>query len=473
VIKFILNNQTIETEKEEGGSLLDFIRTEMHLTATKIGCREGDCGACTVLEGSLDDGVLTYKSIVSCLTPLVNVHAKHIVTVEGLNLDDLSPVQNAMSENSATQCGFCTPGFVVALTGHLLSPNNGAALDSLGGNICRCTGYKSIEKAATKVDELKQELLLGSEIEQMIQNGWLPDYFSDIEHRLVEIKDIEADLDGIIISGGTDLMVQQAESIRYKKIAVAKGFIPNDISEENGKLKIGAGIKINDFFHKRQIIKHIPQLVKFFPLIASEQIRNMGTLAGNIVNASPIGDISIMLLALDAKLLLENKNAEQRQLALKDFFINYKETSLKPEEIIKHIMINPDMEMNFNFEKVSKRTYLDIATVNTAMSILVKDKIIREVYFSAGGIAAVPMFMRKSVEFLKGKELSVSTLESVLSVIQSEISPISDIRGSSRYKRLLLRQLFLQHFLKLFPEKFKQAEILNIMTTNNLPYEEY
>jgi len=473
VIKFILNNQTIKTEKEEGSSLLDFIRTEMHLTATKIGCREGDCGACTVLEGRLVDGVLTYKSIVSCLTPLANAHAKHIVTVEGLNLDDLSPVQNAMSESSATQCGFCTPGFVVALTGHLLSSHNSAAVNSLSGNICRCTGYKSIEKAAGKVDELKQNLLFGSEIEQMIKEGWLPDYFSGIKNRLVEIEAIMTDMDGILISGGTDIMVQQADGLRHKKFVRAGDFITDNVTEENGNIKIGAGITINDFFRNRLIMEHLPQLSEFLPLIASEQIRNMGTLAGNIVNASPIGDISIMLLAFNSSLVLENKDSRQRQLALKDFFVSYKKTRLKPDEIIKHILISADMDMNFNFEKVSKRTYLDIASVNTSLGITVDNKLIKEVYFSAGGVAAVPKFMLQSSGFLKGKELSIPTLESVLPVIQSEISPISDIRGGSIYKRLLLRQLFLQHFLKLFPDEFEQKDLLNIMITNSLHDEKY
>ncbi len=473
MIKFILNNQTIKTEKEEGSSLLDFIRTEMHLTATKIGCREGDCGACTVLEGSLVNGILTYKSIVSCLTPLVNADGKHIVSVEGLNLDGLSPVQNAMAENSATQCGFCTPGFVVALTAHLLSSQNSAAVDSLGGNICRCTGYKSIEKAAVKVDELKQVLLFGSEIEQMIKKGWLPYYFSGIEKRLAEIETIKTNMDGILISGGTDLMVQQADSLRHEKIARAGDFVSDKVAEEDGTIKIGAGITVNDFFRNGLIMEHLPQLSDFLPLIASEQIRNMGTLAGNIVNASPIGDISIMLLAFDSRLVLENKDSEQRQLALKDFFVSYKETSLKPDEIIKYILVNTDMDMNFNFEKVSKRTYLDIASVNTSLGITVDNKLIKEVYFSAGGVAAVPKLMSQSSGFLKGKELSIPTLESVLPVIKSEILPISDIRGSSRYKSLLLRQLFLQHFLKLFPDEFEQKDILNIMTTNSLYDEEY
>lgn len=476
MIEFILNNQKIITEKANGSSLLDFIRKESHLLGTKIGCREGDCGACTVLEGSLKNNELTYKSIVSCLTPLINAHGKHIVTIEGLNMEDLSAVQKSMADNSATQCGFCTPGFVVSLTGYLLSSDKKDPLQSISGNICRCTGYKSIEKAAHEIDDLKGSLLMGSEINSMIKKGWLPDYFSNIQQRLSKINsDKQQDNIGeILIGGGTDLMVQVPEKIRQVLLSSTSTKIPNNIDYKDGRIKVGAGINMSDFIHHHIIISNLPQLKDFFPLIASEQIRNMGTFAGNIVNASPIGDLSILLLSLNSQLIIEKTDQNTRKVLLKDFFLDYKKIDLRIDEVIKFIVFDkPKKGQKINFEKVSKRTYLDIASVNSAISINVNNEIIESISFTAGGIAAIPKYMSKTSNFLMGKKLELSTLELSIDILQNEILPISDIRGSKEYKRLLIRQLFLQHFLKLFPEFFEGQEIYKLMTTNTMHYEKY
>ena len=369
MIEFILNDQKVATEKSEGTTLLDYIRKEHHLTGTKIGCREGDCGACTVLEGTLDNGGVKYKSIVSCLTPLINVHGKHIVTIEGLNMDKPSAVQKAMVDHAATQCGFCTPGFVVSLTGHLLSCNHNDSLEAIGGNICRCTGYKPIEKAAKEVDDFKKTLKKENTLEDLVKRNGLPEYFLLISERLIKIKtnkDHSAD-NQILIGGGTDLLVQQAEIIRNSKLISTEKIIPKSVEFDEENIKVGAGITISDFF-KNPIIKNIfPQLNEFYPLIASEQIRNKGTLAGNIVNASPIGDLSVLFLALDASLIIENPKGEIRKIRLNEFFIDYKKTALKANEFVTFIVFEPSNDkQRMNFEKVSKRTYLDIASVNTA-----------------------------------------------------------------------------------------------------------
>jgi len=470
VIEFILNNQRILTEKAPGLSLLDFIRKDSQLFGTKIGCREGDCGACTVLEGSLANSVLTYKTIVSCLTPLINVHGKHIVTVEGLNMDELSPVQKAMADNAATQCGFCTPGFVVSLSGYLLSTEKKDPIQSISGNICRCTGYKSIEKAALEIDDLKKSLKDGNIIESLLEKGWIPDYFATIPKMLSKIKPLENQTVGneILIGGGTDLMVQQAEDIHSTGLESIQGNIPNTVEIANNRIKVGAGINTNGFFTSPVINSAFPQLKEFSRLIASEQIRNMGTLAGNIVNASPIGDLSILLLAMDADLILEKTNGETRQLKLADFFLDYKKTELNVDEAIKFVVFDKLTEgQKINFEKVSKRTHLDIASVNTAISIVVKEGLIKNCSLSAGGIAPFPMYLTKTNDFLTGKKLDITTLGLAFEILQQEITPISDIRGSEKYKRLLIRQLFLQHFLVLFPDMFNDEQVHNLMTTNS------
>ncbi len=469
MIEFILNDRFIRVDQaKEGMSLLDFIRKEMNLTGTKTGCREGDCGACTVLAGEIINNRLVYRSVVSCLTPLINAKGKHIVTIEGLNTAEINPVQKSIADNSATQCGFCTPGFVVSLTDHMLSNHDKDAVHSLSGNICRCTGYKSIEKAAKKVDELKDTLKKGNEIGSMVEKGWLPHYFLEIKERLLKISsDKPKDRNSQIIGGATDLMVQKPGELLVSKLVRITSFVPDTVEISDDRIFIGAGIKMNDFFENKYLNRYFPGLSEYLELIASSQIRNMATPGGNIVNASPIGDISVLLLALNADLILESEEGSERQLKLRDLFLDYKKLDLKPSERIKYITIEiPAQSVLFNFEKVSKRTHLDIASVNSSVCICSDGKIINEIYISAGGVAPYPKLLVKTSDFLKGKELSIDHLNTALDIIQEEIFPISDIRGSAEYKRTLLRQLFLMHFVKLFPQNFSQKKILSLMLTN-------
>ena len=459
MITFILNNEKISTGNAAGSSLLDFIRYEMGLPGTKIGCREGDCGACTVLMGSAENGTISYKSIVSCLTPLFNAHGRHIVTVEGINSGHLSPVQKALVDNSATQCGFCTPGIVMSLTAFSLAdskPSAETAIASVSGNICRCTGYKSIENAAEAISDILKNKNISDPVRWLVAQKHLPDYFLTIAERLAQILSAEppgADK-GIIIAGGTDLMVQKAEElgdsdiISFQDRKDLKG-----INIINGRCIIGAAATMSDVEYSSTLRKFLPELPSYMKLIASEPIRNMATVAGNIVNASPIGDLSVILLALNAEVAIAG-SGEVRSVPLKNFFLGYKKIDLTKEEFITSIAFDYQPEPAlFNFEKVSKRTHLDIASVNSAMRLTMKDQNIGECYLSAGGVSPVPLFLRKTSEFFSGKPVTVEIILQANTVMQEEISPISDVRGSAEYKRLLLRQLLIAHFIRLLPER--------------------
>src|SRR5659263_26458 len=454
MITFILNNEKVSTGSAAGSSLLDFIRYEMGLPGTKIGCREGDCGACTVLMGSVENGTLKYKSIVSCLTPLVNAHGKHIVTVEGINTGHLSTVQKALVDNSATQCGFCTPGIVMSLTAYSLAdakPAAETAVASVSGNICRCTGYKSIEKAAEAIAVILHNKNISDPVSWLVEQKHLPDYFLTIAERLTEIpnaKPSSAD-EGIRIAGGTDLMVQKAEElgdsdiISFQDRKDLKG-----INIINGTCVIGAAVTMSEVEHSAALRKFLAELPSYMKLIGSEPVRNMATVAGNIVNASPIGDMSVMLLALNADVTIAGAG-EVRTVPLKNFFLGYKKIDLAKEEFISSITFDYRPEpVLFNFEKVSKRTHLDIASVNSAIRITMKGQNINECHLSAGGVSPVPLFLRKASEFLSGKPVTSEIILQANTVMQEEISPISDVRGSAEYKRLLLRQLLVAHFLR-------------------------
>jgi len=471
MITFILNNQLIHTEEPAGTVLLNLIRYKMHLMGTKAGCREGDCGACTVLEGHLENGTTHYKSIVSCLTPLGNVQGKHIVTVEGLQKDKMSPVQQAMIDNAATQCGFCTPGFVMSLTAHSLAPQKSTpekVINAISGNICRCTGYHSIKHAAEDLDAALAKKDQNDPLGWLIKEAFLPEYFRGIAGRLNEIKKESAgNKTGKPIGGGTDLFVQQADALAAADLCFLKGDKAHkgtiEIETDTGICRIDGTATATDIIHHPALQQAFPRLKDYFKLISSEPIRNMGTVAGNIVNASPIADLVIFFLALDAEVQLKTKRGATRNVALRKFYTGYKQPVRQQDEIITHIRFRLPEKAFFNFEKVSKRQHLDIASVNTAMLLQLEGDIIREVHLSAGGVYAWPYYAEKTADFMKGQKLTPKLVSEAAEVLASEIAPISDIRGSKDYKRFLLRQLFFAHFTEMFPQQFTPEVLFSKM----------
>ena len=473
MIQFILNNQIIKTSVKSGVTLLDFIRDRQQLKGTKIGCREGDCGACTVLVGTNNEARVNYQSITSCISPLGNANGKHIVTIEGINLPStLNTVQKAMTNNYATQCGFCTPGFVVSMTGFALrsldatQSNKQTCKDAISGNICRCTGYKSIEKAGLEIERRLQETNGNNKINWLIKEGFIPNYFESIPLRLKELQndnssalayhtpsEVEEISKRIKVANGTDLYVHHADKLAEENVhLLADGTALKGISFSEGICTLGANTTVTEIAENMQLQMLFPRLQQFLKLVSSEQIRNMGTLGGNFVNASPIGDMTIFFLALDSTLTIQKEDGSERLIPFHSFHQNYKVYDLQKNEIIKSISFEvPKTSDAFNFEKVSKRTHLDIASVNSAGKVSVLNNVITQAHFSVGGVAAIPKYLYETNEYLIGKTLDSKTVIEAAKVLQSEISPISDVRGSSTYKRLLATKLFFAHFIEFFP----------------------
>lgn len=469
MIKFILNENEISYSGHPGLAMLDFIRYHKNLTGTKIGCREGDCGACTVLVGEIRSGELNYRSMTSCLLPIGNVIAKHIVTIEGINMSDLNPIQQAMSDESATQCGFCTPGFVMSLAGFCLHKNivdfKKEALASVDGNICRCTGYKSIERATVKIAELCSKRGQEDPTKFVSSQKILPEYFEGIQSRLIAIQNpVESSASIInpqyIVAGGTDLYVQKHDELPHANLKFVIDEIDSNGILLNGNIvTIGSSCTVTDLVESEIIRTHFLDFEKYYRLISSTPIRNMATIAGNIVNASPIGDFTAFFLALNADITLVHNNVK-RVVKLKDFYLGYKKLDKLPEEILSTISFNlPSKNSKFNFEKVCKRTNLDIASVNTAIAVEIVDDKIISCHFSAGGVGPTPLYLTKSSEFLIGKSIEVDTIQKLLEIIQTEISPISDARGTDIYKRALLNHLVKGHFSVWKPELISSSFI--------------
>ncbi len=466
-IHFLLNNHKVTTEEVAGRLVLDYLRQIERLVGTKEGCKEGDCGACMVLIGQLAGNQVEYKPETSCLMPIGELHGKHLVTIEGLNLEKLTPVQQAIVDEGGSQCGFCTPGIVVSLTGYLMQPwasldNNGIKY-ALGGNLCRCTGYASLMRAGGRLIEQFGNGAAGNgkkarnPIEILIKQKALPDYFQTIPERLKKMPSVEQKngtaRSQTFVAGGTDIYVQKGGDLPDSHVEVLnlrpelKG-----IQVEDGIFHVGALTTFEEFANHPEITKIIPDMPKYNLLNASWQIRNRATLGGNIVNASPIGDMTALLLVLECDLMLMN-GKKQRTVAMKSFFKGYKVLDKKPSEILTEIIFPvPDKKTKIHFEKVSKRKTLDIASVNSAIKVRHEKATIKAIELSMGGVAPIPFFMGKTCEYLTDKPINAQTVLDALPIAMSEIAPISDIRGSTEYKRLLVRQFIIAHFTKLYPE---------------------
>jgi len=484
--------------------LLDFLRQEQQLTGTHAACREGDCGSCLVLCGEIkqreikhaDDieysqNTIQYRPLNSCLLPMGLIQGQHIVTIEGINGPDLNPVQNALVVQGGIQCGFCTAGLVMSITAFFLNAprsDEALAIDAVSGNICRCTGYAGIKRALSalcqqfKLEDSSPE----SRIQDLITWQILPAWFADIPQRLLQLHLSDSAVDkskvnlaeaeqAIFVAGGTDLWVRKASWLKQQNLdfITLDRFIVNDVDHSSNNLinkdlnekieatsqscLISAATRIESLRLSPVMQQLFRQIEEDFKLICSTPVRQQATVGGNIVNASPIADLSIFFLALDASLILKSVHGHdehgQRVVPLRDFFKGYKKIDLHSDEQLLNIRFcYTKKPLRFSFEKVSKRTYLDIASVNSAMLIELQADVITKIHISAGGVAAIPLYLQQSCQFLQGKRVTIEVINQALSIAQSEISPIADIRGSVAYKRLLLRQLLIAHFSKLLAE---------------------
>ena len=448
-MKFILNRNIVETNQSAGKHTLDFIR-KMGYKGVKEGCHEGDCGACMVLVGELKGETVKYRAINSCILPLGKVEGKHVVTIEGLNLEHLNPVQQAIVDEGGSQCGYCTPGFVIALMAYFMNEDltNTDTMIAIEGNICRCTGYNSILRAA----ELAKKNILALDdsngrIQALIDAEFLPKYFLDIPSRLEELQTESKIAEGTFVAGGTDLFVHKDIKIEKPVFLTELGF--NKIWSDEEFVYIGGAADIESIRLSKEM-NDLYDTAVHLSRVSTLPIRQQATAGGNVVNASPIGDLTIYFLALNADIsLLKDKNS--RTIKLKDLFKGYKVLDLKEGEILEWFRIKKEKKY-LSFEKVAKRMYMDIASVNSALSLKLEDGIIKEPHLSGGGVGPIPMYLEKTCQFLENKKITVDAVKEAARIADTEISPIDDVRGSAKYKRLLLRQLIYAHLIKLVPE---------------------
>jgi xanthine dehydrogenase small subunit len=468
MIHFILNDKEVHTDSSAGKVALDFLGKDERLTGTKESCREGDCGACLVLLGSLRQGVMGYRPVTSCLLPLGELEGTHLVSIEGLNGDGLNAIQRVLVDQGAVQCGYCTPGLVVALTAFLLSAQTFSlplALEAVGGNLCRCTGYVAIKRALSELcQRFPADCIHETDrVPKLVERGILPDYFRTIPERLRQLPRPEttAHLRGAtVVAGGTDLFVQEPERLRNTPLYFLSGHeAPRGIWLTEKRCFIGATTTVEEMRASPLLRQLLPTLSEDFRLICSTPVRNRATLGGNLANASPTGDLIVYFLALDGTVALE-QDGKHREIALKDFYSGYKRLAKNERELLRWLSFErPANAGGFSFEKIAKRQYLDIASVNSAMYVEIDGGLIQRMGLSAGGVAPIPLFLSHTADYLIRKPLMVSHIRAATAIAQKEISPISDARGSADYKRLLLQQLIHAHFLKQFPREIRWEDL--------------
>lgn len=461
LLRFRVNGQDYQLSDFEDAMVLDFLRRRLGLHGTKEGCREGDCGACMVLLGEDLDGKPAWRAVPSCLLALGELDGRHLVTTEGIAASGLTPVMRALLDEGASQCGFCSPGVVVALTAFLL---DAPAIDPLQavvaieGNLCRCTGYGAIRRAAGRLAAEFSALPLdfAPRLAELAGRGVVPPALAARMADFPAPKRVEQAHPArtwLALGSGSDWFLRHPDPEPKRRLS----FIDHDpalrrLERRGDDLEVGAGVSWRDFFAHPLVRGHFPDILAVEARIASAPIRNRATIAGNLVNASPIADLAVLLLGLEARLGLRSA-AGRRELALDRFFLDYKKTALAAGEIVECIRIPlPAAGCRHNFEKVSKRAHLDIASVNSALAVQTDGKCIVRCRLAAGGMAAIPLRLPAAEAYLEGKPVEAATVRRAAELAVEATSPISDVRGSAEYRRRLLARLVMAHFTRLFPE---------------------
>jgi len=320
MLRFALNNNLVEVEANSGLPALDYLRNEAGLTGVKFACREGDCGSCVVLLGQSENGAMRYRAVTSCLLPLVALDRHHVVTVEGLNRYNLTPFQSALDKEGASQCGFCTPGFVVSFAGFLLAAerwNEKAAIEAVAGNICRCTGYSSIVRAmASTLDRIRNRIDPAEpRIPALIREKFLPEYFLRIPDLLANLGPAPSKecptSSQVVVSGGTDLYVQRPEELVKIDVFLVPPSAEPTIRIDGAHIYLAGAATAEDMKTSGVLAETVGAIDRAMSLMGSLPIRHRATIAGNIVNASPIGDMTVILLALDAEIGLNVEDARR------------------------------------------------------------------------------------------------------------------------------------------------------------------
>jgi xanthine dehydrogenase small subunit len=499
-VRFLLDGRVVCAENVScTTTVLEYLREGLRRTGTKEGCAEGDCGACTVVLGELtaDGSRVEYRAINSCIRFLPTIDGQELVTVESLLACDgsLHPVQQAMVDHHASQCGFCTPGFVMSLFSLYLrtaTPAREEVLDTLSGNLCRCTGYRPIVEAGLRMGEYpvplqwnrdapsvasRRKALLALRRSQPLR---IPGF---VAPRTIDelAAELERTPGALILAGGTDVGLWVTKQLRDLPPIVYIGAVSElkNIRHDGGVLEIGAGVSLTDGWGA--LVAEVPELAEMAQRFGSPPVRNSGTLCGNLANGSPIGDALPVLIALDAELELR-RGGRTRRLALEHFYLGYQRTALEPGEFVATIRVPlavvvrsaggaravgtagavalapselprsqppPQDGRWMAAYKVSKRFDQDISAVAVALVVQLRQGCVVDARIAFGGMAAIAARARGAERTLTGSPWTMASIDAAAEKLAEDFEPLTDMRASAAYRLRtagnLLRRFYLEH----------------------------
>ncbi len=478
VTSFTLNGSDVSVAPAPGERLSHSLRERLDARDVKVGCNAGDCGACTVLVGRLVGEGIRYETVNACIRFLASLDGCHVVTVEHLSGVDgqLHPVQQAMVEHHGSQCGFCTPGFVMSLYALWMEAPNPSVCQietALQGNLCRCTGYAPIIRAALAISEHGNpgSDWLNTEREMMVKrlasinDGKRVEVARGADRAIIPAN--AADLAAVlaehpkatVVAGATDVGLWVTKFLRDISPAVFIGNLSDlkQIDCTDNRIRIGAGVTYSEC--EDVLGENFPHLVEFWKRIAGWQVRNMGTVGGNVANGSPIGDTPPVLIALGAQVTLQSRKGT-RTLPIEDYFIDYGKQDRKPGEFVAWIDI-PTCEQGTVHAayKISKRRDEDISSVCAAFNVMVVDGRIIHARIAFGGMAATPKRASNAELRLIGKVWSEASFVEAARILGEDFTPLTDWRASADYRLRVAQNLFRRFYL----ENSDQAEPVRLI----------
>lgn len=502
-IQFLLGDRLITlNDVSPTTTLLNFLREDANLKGTKEGCAEGDCGACTVVIGELVNDSLSYRAVNACILFVPMLDGKQVLTVEHLKNRDgaLHPVQQAMVDCHASQCGFCTPGIV--MSGFALYQNTRMAKSSsssqtcsdsddqadclnktYAGNLCRCTGYGPIiesgktlikhalenqtdieQESSTIIEKLKQ--IAPSSLKQLSTPSQLyiqPNTVTELSTTLNQRPQAH------LLAGATDLGLWVTKQRKHLETLIYLGQIPElkkiDVTEHY--IELGASVTYSEALPV--LSEYYPQFENYLERHSSTQIRNSGTIIGNIANGSPIGDMPPPLIALGASVYLTSVDGT-RTLPLEDYFIEYGKQDRQPNEFIEKIRIPLNVSGSFNLYKISKRFEQDISTVSAAFYVEVENDTVANARICFGGMAGTPMRAAKTESCLANAGWNRSTIERACSELENDFQPLDDFRGSSRYRMTVAQNLLRKFFIQTLTAESMPKVAVQILHTGEIKH---
>jgi xanthine dehydrogenase small subunit len=469
-LRFILNGRDVAlSDVAPDQTLLDWLRLSRSLKGTKEGCAEGDCGACTVLVGRLTpSGGLVYEGVNACIRFLGSLDGCHVVTVEHLagSEEKLHPVQQALVDYHGSQCGFCTPGFVMSLYALWMenpTPSDQDIETALQGNLCRCTGYEPILRAARAISGYAgtdKDPLIAERADMVARLAALRDgarvEIGEGKNRFVvpaSLDDfaavLEASPTATVVAGSTDVGLWVTKQMRdISPVVFIAGLDElKTLAVKDGTITIGAGVTYTEALET--LSQHIPALGPLITRIGGQQVRNMGTIGGNIANGSPIGDTPPALIALGSTLTLR-KGAERRTISLEDFFIAYGKQDRQPGELVEAVHVPvPAASEKFAVYKVTKRRDEDItATLGAFRLSLAADGTVAAITIAYGGMAATPKRASTVEKALVGQPWNEATVEAAMEKYAEDYAPLTDMRATAEYRALVARNLLLRFYME-------------------------